>query len=71
MYRTCVRDVPNAIHWCVITSATEVEIGFSSRDGKTEVVLTHSGWEAYGEKADEIRGGYDKGWDTVLGTYIG
>ena len=51
-------------------SATEVEIRFSNRDGKTEVVMTHSGWETFGERADEIRGGYDKGWDHVLGRYM-
>ena len=52
-------------------TATEVEITFSDRDGKTEVVVTHSGWEMFGEKAEETRGGYDKGWDYVLGKYAG
>ena len=52
-------------------TATEVEITFSDRDGKTKVVVTHSGWEMFGEKAEETRGGYDKGWDYVLGKYAG
>lgn len=54
-----------------MAAATEVEITFSDRDGKTEVVVTHSGWETVGEKAEETRGGYDKGWDYVLGEYVG
>ena len=52
------------------SSATEVEITFSDRDGQTEVMVTHSGWETFGEKAEETRGGYDKGWDLVLGKYV-
>ena len=51
------------------SSATEVEITFSDRDGQTKVVVTHSGWETFGEKAEETRGGYDKGWDLVLEKY--
>ncbi len=39
---------------------------------ETRVTLTHSGWEIWGEKADEMRENYDKGWNFVFGErYMG
>ncbi|MEO1108435.1 MAG: SRPBCC domain-containing protein [Pseudomonadota bacterium] len=47
---------------------TQVEVLFEERDpGKTLVTLTHSGWEVWAAEAPEKRGGYDTGWDFVLG----
>lgn len=50
---------------------TSGQIFETLKSGKTEVVMTHSGWETFGEKAEETRGRYDKGWDDVLGKYVG
>ena len=44
----------------------EFEIRFAAVASGTEVVLTHSGWEALGEKAEAERNGYDNGWETVF-----
>jgi uncharacterized protein YndB with AHSA1/START domain len=48
-----------------------VEVEFRpDRDG-TRVELTHSGWEAYGERAAELRAAYEgpDAWTKVLGLY--
>ena len=51
-------------------TAQELEVVFTAEGGGTRVDLTHNGWELLGERAEEARQGYDKGWDYVLGLYI-
>jgi hypothetical protein len=53
------------------SSAQEVEVRFSAVDDQTEVVVTHRGWETLGDEASQMRSGYDKGWDFVLGRFVG
>ena len=48
---------------------TEVEVRFADRGGSTEVELVHRYWERLGDVAQDVRAGYDGGWDTVLGEY--
>ena len=51
-------------------AATEVRLRFEAlADGRTSLELVHSGWEGLGETSEEARGGYDAGWDGVLGEY--
>lgn len=50
--------------------ATYLEVRFTPKDGGTMLELTHSGWEARGEKAQKVRDGYNGGWDFVLGEYM-
>jgi len=38
---------------------TSIGVDFEDSEGQTRVVLTHAGWEAYGDKAPERRAGYD------------
>ncbi|OED39649.1 hypothetical protein AB833_14735 [Chromatiales bacterium (ex Bugula neritina AB1)] len=48
-------------------NASEVSVSFTAlSDGKTEVRLTHSRWEAFGDKAADMRNGYDNGWVGVF-----
>ena len=50
---------------------TRVEVVFEDvAQGQSRLTLTHSGWEVWATAADERRGGYDKGWDFVLGTHF-
>ncbi len=50
---------------------TRVDVSFEDLpDGRACVTLTHSGWEIWGEKADDMRGGYNSGWDSVLGCFV-
>ena len=51
------------------SNATRLEITFTVEAGQTLVTLVHSGWEARGDAAGDIRGGYDKGWDATLARY--
>lgn len=47
--------------------ASVVDVEFSPLDDSlTRVVLTHSRWEAFGDKAEEMRAGYDGGWVGVF-----
>lgn len=46
---------------------TRVEITFEAAGAGALVTLTHSGWEVWGEAAEDRRGNYDSGWDFVLG----
>ena len=46
--------------------AQTVEVTFTARDGGTEVVLTHGGWERLAEHAAAVREGYDNGWESVF-----
>jgi uncharacterized protein YndB with AHSA1/START domain len=51
------------------SSAGDIEVRFTpDSSGGTLVELTHSGWERRSDGA-EARGGYDSGWDVVLGAY--
>lgn len=48
-------------------NATLVTVKFNPlADNLTQVVLTHSNWEAFGEKAIDMRNGYDHGWVGVF-----
>jgi uncharacterized protein YndB with AHSA1/START domain len=49
--------------------ATELEVRFAPEGEGTLVVLEHRGWELLGDKAEAARGGYEEGWDLVLGRY--
>lgn len=51
-------------------SASRVEVRFEEADGKTLVVLEHSGWEVFGEEAAQAREEYDHGWPTVLDSFV-
>jgi uncharacterized protein YndB with AHSA1/START domain len=51
-------------------TAQELEVVFTAEGEGTRVDLTHSNWELLGERAEEARLGYVKGWDYVLGLYI-
>ncbi|MEZ5912605.1 MAG: SRPBCC domain-containing protein [Paracoccaceae bacterium] len=39
-------------------------------DGGCRVTLTHSGWEAWADRADAMRENYNNGWDAVLARFI-
>lgn len=45
------------------------ESGLSGAE--TVVRLVHSGWEKFGDRAIEMRGNYDTGWDYVFGECYG
>ena len=48
--------------------STYIEVVFGMEtDGSTSVVLTHSGWDVFGDAADQKRSDYDNGWDVVFG----
>lgn len=50
-------------------NASEVSVRFTAlTDNLTRVELTHSRWEAFGDKADAMRDGYSKGWVGVFET---
>jgi hypothetical protein len=48
-------------------TAQQIEVLFDSDGDLTHVELVHSGWESYGEGAEEMRDNYDGGWQFVLG----
>ena len=50
---------------------TQVEVSFRADDDGTRVELAHSGWEAYGDAAEQVRSSYDSpdGWTGVLDKY--
>lgn len=48
------------------TTAQEVEVRFSAAPEGTAVELEHRKWETLGGEAEEIRSGYDAGWDITL-----
>jgi uncharacterized protein YndB with AHSA1/START domain len=50
------------------TEATRVSVTFAAKGKNTEVVLSHSGWEALGPDAANMRQGYDNGWVSVFET---
>jgi uncharacterized protein YndB with AHSA1/START domain len=45
---------------------TRVEVSFVPDGEGTRVQLTHTGWEAMGERAEAARQSYDAGWQSVL-----
>lgn len=48
-------------------SATLVELRFIViNDQRTQVILTHSNWEAFGENAEKMREGFNGGWVSVF-----
>ena len=52
------------------STAQEVTITFTADRNGTRLELVHQGWETLGERAQEIRRGYDTGWESVLAEYI-
>jgi uncharacterized protein YndB with AHSA1/START domain len=48
-----------------------VTVEFHPDEDGTRVELTHSGWEAYGPDADQVRASYDRpdGWTGVLARF--
>ena len=50
-------------------NASLVQIRFESLESnRTRVELTHTGWEAFGDKAEDMRNGYNDGWVGVFET---
>lgn len=49
--------------------AQNLEVRFEPNGSGTRVGLTHSGWEALGDRAEEARANYDSGWPGVLELY--
>lgn len=47
-------------------AASRLEVTFRAVQGATEVVLTHSAWEEFGEEGATLRERYDTGWDLVF-----
>ncbi|TCL08634.1 uncharacterized protein YndB with AHSA1/START domain [Shimia isoporae] len=47
---------------------TKVAVDFEDvPGGQCRVTLTHSGWERWADRAEDMRRNYDSGWDFVLG----
>lgn len=46
-----------------IDADTLVTIELNEKDGKTEVTLTHTGWEKIPSGREEIRKAHSEGWD--------
>jgi uncharacterized protein YndB with AHSA1/START domain len=45
----------------------EIDVRFESVDvDKCRVTLTHSGWDRVGETAEQMRNGYDTGWQAIF-----
>ncbi len=51
------------------TAASILEVRFSPTEGGSALYLEHRGWEEFGERAHEMRGRYEPGWDRVLASY--
>lgn len=49
---------------------TRVRVTFEADGDGTLVTLTHSGWEALGDDAVQMRTGYDGGWNGVLERFV-
>ena len=47
-------------------SAQTVEVTFRTAEQGTRVRLEHRGWERLGEQAQEVRDGYEGGWEHVF-----
>lgn len=46
--------------------AQEVEVRFTRAGDGTRVDLEHRGWDILGPQADDVRTGYNNGWETVF-----
>lgn len=46
--------------------AQQVEVRFTPEGRGTRVDLEHRGWDVLGPQADEMREGYNNGWETVF-----
>ena len=51
------------------TAASILEVRFAPNGTGSSVYLEHRGWEEFGERALEVRGQYEPGWDRVLAPY--
>lgn len=51
-------------------TAQQIEVTFTESGQVTLVDLTHRGWEAAGERANDLRESYETGWDSVLDRYV-
>lgn len=47
-------------------AASRLEVTFRAVEGGTEVLLTQSLWEEFGQDGIPLRENYDTGWDLVL-----
>lgn len=47
--------------------ATEVDITFTGKDGRTQMRILHTGWEVLGDRASAVQEGYVSGWQFVAG----
>jgi hypothetical protein len=48
-------------------TASVVEVRFTALGAdRTRAVLTHSNWEAYGDLAGDMRGGYGSSWGMIF-----
>ena len=52
------------------TTAQEVELRFIGISSGTRIELEHRGWEILGDRAAEVRAGYETGWVPVLEKYV-
>lgn len=50
--------------------ATLLRVTFTPRERSTDVRIVHTGWEARGARAAEVRGEYERGWPLVLARFI-
>lgn len=51
------------------SAASILEVRFSPSPTGSSVYLEHRGWEEFGDRALEVRGQYEPGWDRVLAPY--
>lgn len=51
-------------------TAQEVELRFLEISTGTRIELEHRGWEVLGERALQVREGYETGWPPVLERYV-
>ena len=50
--------------------STELEVRFEPDGDGARVELEHRGWERRGQRAREMREGYDNGWNSVLEGFV-
>jgi uncharacterized protein YndB with AHSA1/START domain len=48
---------------------TEIEVRFQPEGDGTRVDLEHRGWDAFGDQAQDMSGGYTVGWGMILERY--
>ncbi len=49
---------------------THVDVTFGPTEDGCEMLLVHSGWEAWSDEGPERRDEYDHGWDVVLAAWL-